>query len=39
MIESLDNKNLLNKKSELASKCRHQNKFLLSNLKRIDSMD
>ena len=39
IIESLDDKNLLNKKSELVSKCRHQNKLLLCNVKRNDSMD
>ena len=38
IIESLDDKNLLNKKSELVSKCRHQNK-LLCKVKRNDSMD
>ena len=31
--------NLLNKRSELVGKCRHQNKLLLCNLKRNDSMD
>ena len=36
--ESLDNKNLLNKKSELVSKCRHRNKLLLCNVKKNDSM-
>ena len=39
IIESLDDKNLLNKKSELVSKCRHQNKLLLCNVKRNYSMD
>ena len=39
IIESLHHKNLLNKKSELVSKCRHQNKILLSKLKKKDSMD
>ena len=29
IIESLDNKNLLNTKSELVSKCRHQNKEMI----------
>ena len=38
IIESLDDKNLLNKKSELVSKCRHQNKLLLCNVKRNDTM-
>ena len=28
-----DKKNLLNKRNELISKCRHQNKYLLSNLR------
>ena len=31
--------NLLNKRSELVGKCRHQNKLLLCNLKRNDSID
>ena len=39
IIESLDDRNLLNKKSELVSKCRYQNKLLLCNVKRNDSMD
>ena len=39
IIQFLDDKNLLNKKCELVSKCRHQNKLLLSNLKRNDTMD
>ena len=39
IIESPDDKNLLNKKSELVSKCRHQNKLLLCTVKRNDSMD
>ena len=34
IIEYPDKKNLLNKRSELVSKCRHQNKFLLKNYKR-----
>ena len=38
IIESLDDKNLLNKKSELVSKCRHHDKLLLCNVKRKDSM-
>ena len=38
IIKSLDNKNMLNKRSELISKCRHQNKMLLSNYKH-DSND
>ena len=37
--KSLDNCNLLNKRSELVSKCRYQNKFLLCNVKRNDSID
>ena len=36
---SLDDENLLNKKSELVNKCRHQKKLLLCNVKRNDSMD
>ena len=39
IIESLDDKNLLNKKFELVSKCRHQNKLLSCNVKRNGSMD
>ena len=39
IIESLDDKNLLNKKCELVSKCRHQNRLLLCNTQRNDSMD
>ena len=39
IIQSLDDKNLLNKKSELVNKCRHQINLLLSNVKRNDSMD
>ena len=35
IIESLDDKNLLNKKFELVRKCRHQNKLLLCNVKRM----
>ena len=38
-IKSLDHCNLLNKRSELLSKCRHQNKLLLCNVKRNDSID
>ena len=30
---------MLYKKSELGNKCRHQNKLLLSNVKRTDAMD
>ena len=33
IIKSLDDINMLNKRSELVSKCRHQNKFLLKNYK------
>ena len=39
IIQFLDDKNLLNKKSELVNKCRHQNKLLLSHVKRNDTMD
>ena len=39
IIGSLDDKNLLNIKSELVNKCLHQNKLLLSNIKRNDTMD
>ena len=39
IIKSLDDCNLLNKRPELASKCRHQNKLLVCNEKRNDSMD
>ena len=34
IIKYFDDSNLLNKKSELINKCRHQNKFLLMNVKR-----
>ena len=37
LINHLDDNNLLNKRNEFVSKCRHQNKFLLKNVK--DSMD
>ena len=33
IIKSLDNKDMLNTRSELISKCRHQNKYLLKNFK------
>ena len=33
IIARFDPKKLLNKRTELVSKCRHRNKFLLSNLK------
>ena len=39
IIQSLDDKNLLNKKSELVNKCRRQNKLLLSTVKRNDTTD
>ena len=39
IINFLDDCNLLNKRSELISKRRHQNKLLLSNVKGNDSMD
>ena len=39
IIKSLDDCNLLNKRSEFARKCRNQNKLLLCNVKRNDSMD
>ena len=38
IIKSLDNKDMLNKRSELVSKCRHNKKNLLSNYKS-DSND
>ena len=38
IIKSLNDSNLLNKKSELISKCKHQYKLLLCNVKRNDSM-
>ena len=38
IIKSLDDNNMLNKRSELISKCRHQNKTLLCNFKN-DSND
>ena len=39
IIQSLDYKNFLNKKSELVNKCRYQNKLWLGNVKRNDTMD
>ena len=39
IIKSLDDCNLLNKRSALVSKCRHQNKLLLCNIERNDSMN
>ena len=39
ITESLNDKNLLNKKSELVSKCRYQSKLLLCNVNRNDSME
>ena len=33
ILEASDDRNLLNKRNELVSKCRHQNKFKLSSLK------
>ena len=36
-IKSLNGKKLLSKRFELVSKCRHQNKLLLCNVKRNDS--
>ena len=39
IIKSLDDCNLLNKRPELISKYKHQNKLLLSNVKRNNSMD
>ena len=33
-IKYFDDPNLLNQKSELINKCRHQNKILLVNVKR-----
>lgn len=38
IINNFKNDNLLNKRSEFVSKCRHQSKYLLSNAK-LDSMD
>ena len=38
-IKSLNDCTLLNKRSELISKCRHQNMLLLCNVKRNDIMD
>ena len=34
IIKHFDDPNLLNKKSEMINKCRHQNKILLMNVKR-----
>ena len=39
IIQSLNDKNLLNKKSELVNKCWHQNILLSRNIKRTDTMD
>ena len=39
IIQFLDDKNFLSKKSELVNKCRHQNKLLLSNVKKNDTID
>ena len=39
VIKSLDDCNLLNKRSGLPSNCRHQHKCLLCSVKRNDSMD
>ena len=39
IIKSLDDRNLLNKRSELVSKCKHQSKLLLCNVKKIKNMD
>ena len=39
IIKYLDDCNLLNKRPELISKYKHQNKLLLSNVKRNNSMD
>ena len=36
IIKFLNNKDLLNKKSELIIKCRHLNKFLLANVKKVN---
>ena len=34
IISQIDNNNLLNKRSEFITKCRHINKFLLNNVKK-----
>ena len=39
IVKSLQDCNLLNKRSELALRCRHQNKLLLCKVKRNDSMN
>ena len=39
MVQSLHDKFLLNKKSELVNKCGHQNQLLLRNVKRNYTMD
>ena len=39
IIQSLDDKNSLNEKSELVNKCRRQNKLLLCTVKRNDTTD
>ena len=38
IIKSLNDPNLLNKKSELVNTCRHQSKLLLTSLKKIDTV-
>ena len=39
IIQSLDDKNVLNQKSELVNKCRNENNLLLSDVKGNDTMD
>ena len=39
IINSIGNNQVLNKRSEFVNKCRHQNKYLIKNMKLKDSMD
>ena len=39
IINSIGDDRVLNKRSEFVNKCRHQNKYLIKNVKLKDSMD
>ena len=39
IINFIGNNRVLNKRSEFINKCRHQNKYLIKNVKLKDSMD
>ena len=39
IINSIGDNRVLNKRSEFVNKCRHQNEYLIENLKLKDSMD